>query len=101
MVRVQLARYGEPDPAPTWMDGSVLAVPAAPFADVDEGQGGVTRADIVDETLIAALDRFAVGSEVYVESDDAEDCLFDETTEEERSSRIWWRAVVLAPEEVP
>ncbi|MGO8995716.1 MAG: hypothetical protein ACLQVI_20590 [Polyangiaceae bacterium] len=100
MVRVQLARYGEPDPTPTWLHGATLAVPAGPFADVDEGQGGITRADIVDLTLIAALDTFAVGSEVYVESDDPEDCLFDETTEEERSSRIWWRAVVLGPEEV-
>jgi hypothetical protein len=99
MVRVQLARYEEPDPTPTWLDGATLAIPAGPFADVDEGQGGITRVDIVDGSLVAALDTFAVGAEVYVESDDPEDHLFDETPEEERSSRIWWRAVVLAPKE--
>jgi hypothetical protein len=96
MVRLQFKKFS--DPGPTWLDGSVLAVPADPFADVDQGQGGITRSDITDETVIAPVDTFLVDAEVYVESDDAEDCLFDETVEEEKASRIWWRATVLAPE---
>jgi hypothetical protein len=96
MVRLQFRKFS--DPGPTWVDGSVLAVPAEPFDDVDQGQGGITHSDIADETVIAPVDRFPVGAEVYIESEDAEDCLFDETPEEERASRIWWRATVLAPE---
>jgi len=41
MVRVQLRRLGETDPTPTWLDGSVLAVPAELFSEVDQGQGGI------------------------------------------------------------
>lgn len=95
MVRVQFHRFSEPDPVPTWLDGSTRAVLAESFADVDQGQGGITRGDIVDDAMIAALDTFPPGAEVYVESDDATDCLFDETPETERPSHIWWRAVVV------
>ena len=97
MVRVRFERFGQPDLAPTWLDGATRAVPAEPFSDVDDGQGGVTRADIGDETIVP-LDTFMAGAEVYVESEDVSDCLDDETPEAERASHIWWRAVVLGPE---
>jgi hypothetical protein len=100
VVRVQFQRFGEPDPIPTWLDGSVRAVAVQPFADVDQGQGGITFADIVDEAMIIQLDAFGAGAEVYVESEDASDCLEDETSEAERDSHIWWRAEVL-PREMP
>ncbi len=97
MIRVQFQRFSEPDPIPTWIDGSVRAVPAEPFQDVDDGQGGITRADIVDGAMIGPLDTFGAGAEVYVESEDVTDCLEDETAEAERSSHIWWLAKILPP----
>ena len=95
MIRVQYARVSERDPIPTWVDGSVRAVPAESFAEVDQGQGGITRGDIVDDAMISSLDTFLPGAEVYVESDDATDCLDDETPEAEKSSHIWWRATIV------
>jgi hypothetical protein len=95
VVPVVFKRFAEPDPIPTWLDGSVRAVPAESFADVDQGQGGITRGDIIDDAMIAALDTFPFGVEVYIESEDTTDCLDDETPETEQSSHIWWRATVL------
>ena len=95
MIRVEFRPFSIPDPRPTWLDGSVRAVPAAPFVDVDEGQGGITRADIVDDAMIATIDRFPSGADVYVESDEPGDALDDETPESEQSTHIWWRATVL------
>ena len=95
MIRVEFHRFSQRDPRPTWLDGAVRAVPAAPFADVDSGQGGITRADIVDDAMIVTIDRFPSGADVYVESDEPSDALDDETPESEQSTRIWWRATVL------
>jgi hypothetical protein len=53
----------------------------------DVGHGGIIRRDIVDASLIAPLNTFAVGAEVYVESDDVMDG---------PNTRIWWRAIVLS-----
>jgi hypothetical protein len=100
VVRVRLHHFGESDPIPTWIDGSVRAVPAEPFGGVDSGEGGITRADIVDEAMIAPLDTFPTSAEVYVESDDPAECLFDEDPEAECTSHIWWRAEIL-PGETP
>jgi hypothetical protein len=100
MVRVQWKRFSEPDAAPTWLDGATRAVPRETFGDVDQGQGGITRSDIIDETMIAALDTFPAGAEVYIESEDATECLDDTDEETEKNTRIWWSATVLAPEEV-
>ena len=99
MVRVRFQRYGDPDADPTWLDGSVRAAPAEPFlGDVDSGQGGITRSDIADETTIKALETFVAGSEVYIESEDVNECLDDTDVPTETATHIWWRAVVLAPE---
>jgi len=96
MIRVVYQRFGQPDPEPTWLDGSVRAVPAEPFADVDSGEGGITRADIADESLIKTLDTFESDADVYVESEDETDALFDDSPEVERSSHIWWRATIVS-----
>lgn len=100
MVRVQFHKFSDPDPMPTWVDGSLRAVPAEPFIDTDSGEGGITLGDITDETMIAALDTFPADAEVYVESDDASDCLDDSDEEIEKNTHIWWLGTVLAPEEV-
>jgi hypothetical protein len=100
VVRVQFRRFSELDPIQTWLDGSVLAVSAEPFEGVDSGEGGITRADILDDAMVLPLDTFPTGAEVYVESEDASDCLFDEDPEAERTSHIWWRAEIL-PKEIP
>ena len=42
MIRVQFKKFSHLDEAPTWLDPSVRAVSAAPFAAVDEGQGGIS-----------------------------------------------------------
>jgi hypothetical protein len=98
MIRVQFRKFSQPDETPTWLDGSVRAVPAEPFDDVDEGQGGITLGDIVDPAMIAQLDSFAVGSEVYVESEDVTDCLDDTDEATERETHIWWLATVMPVE---
>jgi hypothetical protein len=67
---------------------------------VDYWQGGITRADIFDDAMIAQLDTFPTGAEVYVESEDVTECLFDEDPDAERTSHLWWRAEVL-PREMP
>lgn len=87
----------------TLLDGATLAVPAEPFGDVDSGEGGITRADIGDDALILPVERFPLGAEVYIESEDPEDCLFDdqETPDAEVTSHIWWRATLLGHEEAP
>ena len=96
MIRVQFQKFSEPDPVATWLDGSLRAVPAEPFVgDVDSGQGGITRADIVDATMMAPLSSFPVAAEVYVESEDAGDVLDDTDETTERQTRIWWRATVV------
>jgi hypothetical protein len=94
MIRVTFQRFSQPDPLPTWLDGSVRAVPTEPYDDIDDGQGGITARDIVDDASIARLDAFPVGADVYVESDDVTDCLEDETVETEAATRIWWLATI-------
>src|SRR5450755_862450 len=96
MIRVQFQKFGEADPVPTWLDGSVRAVPAEPFADVDSGQGGITLADIVDGSMIASLSTFSVDAGVYVESEDVTDFFDNAAATTESSTHIWWRAIIVA-----
>jgi hypothetical protein len=72
MIRVRYTRSAEDDPTEVWIDGSVRAVPARPYAALDEGQAGITRGDIKDGD-IKTLDTFEPGSEVFIESDDPTD----------------------------
>jgi hypothetical protein len=59
--------------------------------------GGITTGDI-KEGDIRPLGSFMTGSEVYVESDDPEDCLDDTDEESQRKTHIWWLAEIsLAP----
>ena len=87
MIRV---RYTANDPNEVWLDGSALAVAAEPYVDLDEGQGGITRGDIMDADLKALAD-FEPGAEVFVESDDPNDVLDETDTATERASKIFWR----------
>jgi len=95
MIRVQFKKFSHLDEAPTWLDPSVRAVSAAPFAAVDEGQGGISAGDIIDPEMVAPVGSFAAGSEVYVESEDVTDCLDDETVESEQVTHIWWLARIM------
>ncbi|MFI5297301.1 MAG: hypothetical protein ACHREM_04325 [Polyangiales bacterium] len=86
------AAFDRPNPRP--LPGDPRAVPAAPYAHVDDeagNPGGITRADVADE-FIRALSGFEDGAEIFVESDDDGDVLDDEEAE---GTRIWWRAVVV------
>jgi hypothetical protein len=93
MIRVRYTRSHEKDSTEVWLDGSVAAALAEPYAAIDEGQGGITRSDIKDED-IKTLDTFEPGAEVFVESEDPEDILDDTDRESEVATRIYWRAVI-------
>jgi hypothetical protein len=94
MIRIRYARSAEDDPSEVWIDGSVLAVGAEPYAELDEGQGGITRGDIKDGDL-RALGTFEPGAEVFIESDDPTDVLDDTDTTTEQQTKIFWRAVLV------
>jgi hypothetical protein len=97
MIRVRFTRSAENDPTEVWLDGTILAVAAEPYAELDDGQGGITRGDIKDED-IRALDTFEPGSEVFVESDDPQDVLDDTDATTERETKIFWKAVLVQDE---
>jgi len=94
MIRVRYTRSAVDDPTEVWIDGSVRAVHAGPYTDLDEGQAGITQGDLKAED-IKTLDTFEPGSEVFVESDDASDVLDDTDATTERDSKIFWRARIL------
>ena len=89
MVRVWL----RVDARPTWMDEGVPAVPAGPYVDLDEGQGGITRADVREDD-VHPLGSFTRGDELFIESDVLDDVLDDTDEATARETRIWWRASV-------
>jgi hypothetical protein len=94
MIRV---RYTANDSNEVWLDEGRQAV-AEPYADLDQGQGGVTRGDLREED-IWTLDTFDRGADVFVESVGADDVLDDTDEATARDTRIFWRAVVLAAED--
>lgn len=96
MIRVRYTRFLENEPD-VWLDGSVRAVRAETYADLDDGQGGVTRADLKTDDILT-LDQFALRDDVFVESDDPTDVLDDTDIATEVETRIWWRAVIVGPE---
>ncbi len=93
MIRIRFTRDSENDSPEVWLDGSVLAVAAEPYVDLDEGQNGITRGDIKDADL-KTLDTFEPGAEVFIESEDADDVLDDSDEASERDTKIFWRAVI-------
>lgn len=97
MIRIRYTRTPDDDPTEVWIDGSVLAVAAAPYAELDDGQGGITRGDIKDED-IKTLDTFGPGAEVFMESDDSTDVLDDTDTTTERETKIFWRTTLVQDE---
>jgi hypothetical protein len=100
VIRIRYARFPETDLTEVWLDGSVQAVPAEPYAAIDEGQGGITRGDIKDAD-IKTLDQFEPGAEVFVASDDPEDVLDDSDSASERDTKIFWRARLVRDEPTP
>lgn len=96
MIRIRYTRMFDDDPTEVWLDGSIRAVAAAPYAHLDDGQGGVTFGDLKPED-VRALDTFASGAEVFVESEDPDDVLDDTDSTTEVVTRVWWRATVLGP----
>jgi hypothetical protein len=95
MIHVRYLTAFPNDDRPTMIDGSTNAVLTSACAAFDLGQGGIT-AEEVDVEEIAVLVTFPHGSELFVESGVASDCLDDTDDETARDSRIWWRVVVEA-----
>ena len=95
MISVRYHRMCEVDTRETWLDGSVRTVPAATYADLDGGQGGIVRADIGTDDIRTLAD-FGPGDEIFVESEDPTDCLDDTDVATEIESHIWWQAVIVA-----
>ena len=84
------ATFGDqPNPRP--IDGGARAVPADPYAALDDGQGAVIRDDLEGED-IRTLGLFDAGDEVFVESADPDDT-DDETS---AATRIWWRGTIVS-----
>jgi hypothetical protein len=81
------------DARPTVLDGSNNAVLASTCVEYDIGQGGVTYEE-VNADDIAAIITYPVGSELFVESSLASDCLDDADETTAARTRIWWRVVV-------
>jgi hypothetical protein len=96
---IYLHNPGGPPDTPVWLDTETRAVPAAPYAAIDQGHGGVTRADLRDDD-IRPLRTFEPGDEVFVESTDPEDVLDDADAQQENATRIYWRAMIV-PVPVP
>jgi hypothetical protein len=76
---------------PRDLPADARAVRAEPYLALDDGQGGLTAAE-VDPHEVERLDAFELGADLYVESSDPEDALDDTDEETERLTRIWWRA---------
>jgi hypothetical protein len=93
MIHVRYLLEFPSDDRPTTIDGSTNAVLVSACADYDMGQGGVT-AEEVDVEEVAALLTFPHGSELFVESSVASDCLDNIDDETAQNTRIWWRVVV-------
>ena len=84
------------DDRPSELPGDTRAVLADQYAEYDIGQGGLTREEVRDED-IAAIITYPVGSELFVESGAASDCLDDSDEATAAQTRIWWRVVVVEP----
>ena len=83
------------DDRPRELPGDTRAVLAETCAEYDIGQGGVTFEEVSPED-VAPLSAYPNGSELFVESPNASDCL-DDSTEDDSAvrTRIWWRAIVV------
>jgi hypothetical protein len=103
MVKVRFAKLDPEDDAErqdTWLNGDTRAVLSAPYADLDEGQGGLTFSDLRPDD-IKMLSEFAVSTTVLIESDDPTDVLDDTDETSAEMTHIWWRVVILPSEGSP
>jgi hypothetical protein len=96
VIRIRYTRSAEDDPTEVWIDEDTRAVRADSYASLDEGQGGITRAEIKSDDL-ETLAKFGSGDDVFVESDDDTDVLDDTDIGSEIETRIWWRATIIGP----
>ena len=94
MIHVRYVVQFPNDDRPTELPGGTNAVLASACAEYDIGQGGVTREEVHDED-VAALITYPVGSELFVESALATDCLDDTDDDTAARTRIWWRVVTV------
>lgn len=82
---------------PRVLPADARAVPAEPYVHIDDeagNPGGVTRADLADDT-IRPLGSFEDGAEVFIEGVADDDVLDDTDAETAAATRIWFRAAVL------
>jgi hypothetical protein len=84
------------DDRPTELPGDTRAVMASAYAWCDIGQGGVT-AEEIDLADVAAIITYPLGSELFVESDNPDDCLDDTNGATAAATRIWWRVITESP----
>jgi hypothetical protein len=84
-----------PESFVVWLPEETRAVAGEKYAHLDEGQSGITRADINDED-IRTLGSFKLGDDVFVESEEPDDCLDDSDEQREKDTRIWWRVTLVA-----
>lgn len=96
-VRVRYVVEFPNDDRPTELLSDTRSVLAEFCAEYDVGQGGVTFEEINPKHL-QALAEFSVGSEVFVESPKASDCLDDTDDDTAARTAIWWRALVVEVE---
>ncbi len=100
MVKIHFAKLDPEDTVDrrdTWLPGSTRAVLSEPYADLDEGQGGLMFAEIRVED-IRTLSDFSPGATVVVESEDPRDVLDDTDEVTQAATHIWWRVIILPPE---
>lgn len=86
-IEVEFVQSG----AREWLGAEHWAVPSAPYNDLDEGQAGITTADIKVEDIRPLVD-FDDGADVFLFSAESLDDTDDQT---EHDTRIWWRADIV------
>ncbi len=100
MIKVHFAKLDPDDDVQrrdVWLNGDTRAVLSEPYADLDEGQGGLTYGDLRPED-IRTLAEFEPGTTVLIESEEPTDVLDDTDEATGAMTRIWWRVVVMPPE---
>ncbi len=79
MIKVHFAKLDPDDDVQrrdVWLNGDTRAVLSEPYADLDEGQGGLTYGDLRPED-IRTLAEFEPGTTVLIESEEPTDVLDD------------------------
>jgi hypothetical protein len=96
MIRVRYLVELPNDDRPTELPADTRAVMASAYAWCDIGQGGITTEEVSPDDVQATV-VFPAGSELFVESSTATNCLDDTDDDSAARTRIWWRVVVDSP----